>query len=87
MKPKTKQAFFCACGHNEHQLIIEPIEYGVSVSASLADNLPFFNRVWLAIRYVFGYRSRYGMFAEIVLDPCNVDELVEFLGKVNYASE
>jgi hypothetical protein len=84
MNNNSRKVFFCKCGHNEHQFIIENIEYGASVSVSLADNLHFFNRVRLAIRYVFGHRSRYGMFAEIILDPCDIDELVDFLGKVNY---
>lgn len=87
MQNKLKEVFFCRCADHEHQLIIEPTEDWLCVSVSLSDNLSFFKRLKLAIKYIFGYRSRYGMFAEILIDPWEANELINFLGKVDYIGE
>ena len=59
----------CECCSSEHQLVVhfeKNEEYKeVTLSYSLIDNLSFFKRVWLGIKYIFGYRSRYGHFGEI----------------------
>ncbi len=77
----TKDVFFCHCGHNEHQIILshykEPYDVFESfyLSVSLYDNLSLPRRILYAIKYIFGYRSRYGAFAEIVLSPSEAKNL------------
>jgi hypothetical protein len=77
----TRDVFFCHCGHNEHQIVLshykepgDPFE-SFYLSVSLYDNLSLPRRVLYAIKYIFGYRSRYGAFAEIVLSPSEAKSL------------
>lgn len=76
----------CACDSPEHLLRIayfsdEPDE--IYLDTPLNFNYSFFKRIWLAIKYIFGYRSRYGFYQEFVLTPERViglrDELNKFL--------
>ena len=41
----------------------------------------FWQRVWTGIRYIFGYKSRYGDFDEMVLGVRDTKELVAFLSE------
>ena len=38
-----------------------------------------YKRIWRALKYVFGYKSRYGDFTEIIYDVEKVKELKVFL--------
>lgn len=35
----------------------------------------FFRRLWISIRYIFGYRSRYGNWDEFIFNPDDADKL------------
>lgn len=81
-----KEVFFCLCGHNEHQMIVSIIPDDadttvVYLSMNLSDNLPFFRRLVLGIKYIFGHRSNYGMFSEVLLDERETYRLASFLKK------
>lgn len=39
----------------------------------------FFERLWLAVKYVFGYKSRFGHFTEFVFSPEDVKKLIATL--------
>ena len=39
----------------------------------------FFNRVWLGIKYIFGYQSKYGHWDEARLSGDNVEDLKKLL--------
>jgi hypothetical protein len=39
----------------------------------------WYKRAWVAIKYVFGYKSKYGDFDEIILKDEDVDRLMELL--------
>lgn len=81
----------CNCGDCDHSAIIfmdsmgldsewlsdYPPEYYISVH--LSNSGGFFSRLWQAIKYVFGYRSRYGDFGCINQTPKDADKLIEFL--------
>lgn len=48
----------------------------------LRQHLPrvvFWRRLWYALRYVFGYQSRYGAFGEIVMNRADAEGLCAFL--------
>lgn len=67
-----KEAFFCSCGANEHFFTLsrfydnEDDDY-VYLSVYL-HHVKFFSRLIRALKYVFGYKSKYGEFTEICLD-------------------
>lgn len=39
----------------------------------------WYKRIWRGIKYIFGYKSRYGDFTEILYDVEKVEELKKFL--------
>lgn len=43
------------------------------------NKLPFFKRVWIAIRYTFGYQCRYGAFDEMILDKSHINKLKDVI--------
>jgi hypothetical protein len=81
----TKKRLFtiCDCQDPEHQFVLtyyeddEEKEMYMQVHLVNYDN--FFRRLWTAVRYLFGYRSRYGEFDEVVLNLDSVRTLVDFL--------
>ena len=68
--------FLCACNSVEHQLIVTRLDDApeVYVMIHLA-KLGFFKRLWHAIKYVFGYRCRFGDFEEFIFSPEDADRL------------
>lgn len=83
------ELFICSCHAMEHQFAftwfqndkMEEREVYLTVHLS-PDN--FFKRIYNAIRYIFGHRSNYGEFDEIVIQPKDADRLqsvVNFLRK------
>ena len=60
--------FICRCGSLEHIFVVTADEEDLFIEVHLSP-LPFVERVKHAIQYLFGYRSRWGDFDEILLDP------------------
>jgi hypothetical protein len=88
----NRQVFLCTCGHNEHQMIItaidDPIEeFFVCISPSLCDNLSLLTRVKYAVKYIFGHRSKYGMFSDIILTKADTTRLIDALAKAVRSEE
>ena len=91
MKTKDdKIVLLCECGDVSDQIImrwfcnLEPDdEQDVYVSFFLR-KLPFFKRVVLGLKYIFGYRSKYGEFGEVIIRPedyTDVERVAETLKK------
>ena len=70
--------FVCRCGSLEHLFIVSAEEEYLFIETHLAP-LPFFERLKHAVRYLFGYRSKYGDFDEIVLDARTALDLGDYL--------
>jgi len=73
--------FLCRCGSLQHSFVIAADEYELLFEIHLSP-LPFWQRLTHAARYVFGRRSQYGDFEEILLGPEEAldlgDKLVEW---------
>lgn len=85
-----RDVIFCSCGSAEHQLLIwydDEFSDGyreVGLQPHLVTYKNLFRRIFVAIRYVFGYRSRYGHWDSIIIDSTNYMPLkraVEFIEK------
>ena len=70
----------CDCQAPEHLLQFDRDEDYVYVYVLLTTD-GFFSRAWKALKYVFGYKSRYGHFDEILLNKQTQKELVDYLSK------
>jgi hypothetical protein len=66
--------FTCACGSIEHSFVIAADDEDMFIEVHLSP-LPLWQRVKNAIGYVFGRRSMYGDFEEILLLPDMAVEL------------
>jgi len=70
--------FTCRCGSMEHIFVITADEEDMFIEVHLAP-LPLWQRVRQAIKYVFGYRSKWGDFDEILLDPTQALQLGDLI--------
>ena len=77
MKNDNEILLLCDCSSAEHQLIVrwDNDDKEVYVNVHLANMYGFWQRLWHAAKYVFGYKSRYGAFDEIILRKEDADKL------------
>lgn len=77
MKPVEK-LLLCGCGSSEHQMIMryfeDDIESTVYVDVHLVKR-KFWSRIKYAIKYIFGYKSKYGAWDEIIMGPQHIKSL------------
>jgi len=84
------ELILCACGTPEHQLILQfdspmnPDMNELCIYYSLSPR-PFFTRLRNAIAYIFGKRSRYDNFDNVLVEPEAVVPMIDFLER--YLSE
>lgn len=88
MKSIETSVLFCACYASEHQIIIHKdniFENGykeVILEPHLVTHNNIFKRIWVAIKYIFGYKSRYGAWDSIIVTKDNYNvlkDVIEFL--------
>ena len=56
----------CECTSAEHTLVFRVWNDEIFVETHLSKYLPWYKRVVLAVKYVFGYQCKYGAFAEFI---------------------
>ena len=73
----------CGCYNVEHSIFFRTIDGDDDVYMSIhLVPLPFFKRLINGIKYIFGYRSKYGDFDEIIItkkDAGKVEKVVRWL--------
>lgn len=81
MDYRNKRALFiCDCENTEHQLIFsydenDKDDESLYVTVHLKPEQNICKRIWRAVKYIFGYRSRYGEFDEFIFNPHDADRL------------
>lgn len=78
------ETFICACYNVEHQLIFTSSDGDVFMSIHLVPERNIFKRIWYAIKYIFGYKCRYGHFDEFIFQRKDAYKLARIL---NYLTE
>lgn len=76
----------CECSSDEHLVKLsrwkndsgDPDDDWVSLTVHLHAWEGFFRRIWVAIKFVFGYRCRYGEWDEVVISPSDFDKFIQF---------
>lgn len=68
----------CECSTPEHTVRFLRDEDYTYITFFLGTG-PWYKRVVTAVKYVFGYKCRYGHFDEVILGSDKVRELVEIL--------
>lgn len=77
------ELFICRCNNTEYQLIFSYFKDSneVYVSVHLIPEKNIWKRIINSIKYIFGYRSKYGHFDEFIFSKSDADKLQEV---VNY---
>jgi len=78
------ELFICECNSADHQLVfIHDDEDNMTyVHVHLSTYRGFFKKLKYAIKYVCGYKSRYGAWDEFILKHDDVGRLKEHLDKL-----
>lgn len=71
----------CECFTPEHQIIFFYDEEGNELTARihLKTYKNVFKRLYTAIRYVFGYKSRFGEWDNFIVNPNDAEKLIGIL--------
>lgn len=75
------QTFICDCHSQEHQVTFwwDDEEHKLYIQPHLSTYLNIFKRTWIAIRYIFGYKCKYGSWDEVILGDEDLKKLKEFI--------
>lgn len=83
-----EELLICECNNLEHQIVFRYFEdedwNEVYMTTHLSDCSNFWQRLKYAIKYVFGYKSRYGAFDEFIFrkeDAEKLKSIVDYLNK------
>ena len=78
--------FECSCGSPEHRLVItveDNKEFGdppeIYTETYVHNYRNFFKRCWVALKYVFGFKNKYGHFDCFTMqqrDVCELEQVV-----------
>jgi hypothetical protein len=78
----------CMCHSPEHQMMLSFFSNGedeqyeeLYVTFHLSQYRNLLKRIWVAIRYVLGYKSQFGDWDEIILDKRRASRIARFLDK------
>jgi hypothetical protein len=81
---ENQELFVCECKSLEHQVAFwynEDVNE-LHLYVHLTPEVNKWNRVWNAVKYVFGYRSKYGDFDNFQLALSDVEKLKVVLEKM-----
>ena len=73
------ELFICRCYNIEHQLVFSAFDDCLLVSTHLTPEYNIWKRIWYGIKYIFGYKCRYGHFDEFIFNPDDYIRLRNFL--------
>ena len=88
----NRKYFDCACYSQDHTICLEyidddPDDSIVTLSVQLTKYRAWYKRLWAAIKYVFGYQSRYGHWDCFIIEPGqNLDDIIWFLTEARNAT-
>ena len=79
METEQRTFVLCDCGCDEHQMIIHKDDSDnykeVIISMHLTTYRNIFKRIWVAIKYIFGYKSKYGHWDSLIITDRNYKPL------------
>ena len=74
----TQELLLCECSSSEHQMIMKYFNDdnypAVYVDVHLVKR-SLWNRIKYAVKYIFGYKSKYGAWDEMILCPEHINSL------------
>lgn len=77
------ELFVCECDNVKHQLVFsyfkDEQEDEVCMEVHLIPEYNIWKRIWNAVKYIFGYRSKYGHFDCFIFQKCDAPKLAKIL--------
>ena len=80
-----KLSIECLCNSPEHSFMFmmdDDPSWEMSYLYVHLNKLSFWQRVVYAVRYIFGYQSKYGCFDEVCLTQADLDKIVDYIKRV-----
>jgi len=82
MKDKA-EIMVCQCSSTEHQVVYYHNQSDNEVYMHIhLSSRPWWKRIWPAVKYLFGHKSRYGNWDEFILGPEHVGQLRELADRI-----
>jgi len=82
MKIELAEILVCDCSSREHQIVIEHDREDNIVYCHIhLVKFGFFSRLKSGLRYIFGYKCKYGNWDEFIFKEEHADKLIE-IGKI-----
>ena len=81
----SQKVFICECGSYKHQAIFwfNKDDKELQCNIHLITHRNIFKRIWVAIRYIFGYKSNYGDWDSFCFKSIDEERLLAYLNKAN----
>lgn len=82
-----QECFICQCKMIDHQFCItlldddDPRFVDLSFEPMLNTYLPLHKRIMVAIRYILGYRSRYGLFDSMLISEEDIPRIESIINE------
>jgi hypothetical protein len=84
IKDSEREIFVCDCNSLEHTYSIwyekDYNELYIEPSISISNNI--FKRIWVSIKYIFGYKCAYGNFDSLIINVDDMPRIKRYLDKV-----
>ena len=82
------EIIICKCESPEHQIIFSyfldnDIDREVYMTIHLRPESNIFKRIWIALKYIFGYRSKYGDFDSMIISQRDAYKFVKIFRYLN----
>lgn len=76
----------CACHSDEHTLkfTLDPGSAEVQpelFTSTFLQPAPFYKRFWTGVRYIFGYKCKYGHFDCFIMKPTDAKRMLQMLSE------
>lgn len=82
--PNAPSVLICDCSSTEHQIVIFPDSEDEMVYMHVhLTKHGFIRRLKVAIKYIFGYKSKYGAWDEFIFKPEHADKLYEIANLIS----
>jgi len=80
----VREIFVCECHSLDHQFAIwyDDELNQINIEPHLSTNKNFLKRIAHGIKYMFGYKSRYGDWDSTIINNDDIPKLIKYLNKV-----
>lgn len=90
---REEELFICECGDLSHQFVVswypDDPDWNdeLYLNIHLNQTYSFWKRFWIAVKYLFGHKCRFGVFDEILVSPHRAKQLKSVLESFIEANE